>query len=310
MAAALPSPSDLLAEYRAGFISELAMKTRMLQGRDYDPKHDPRDMFLEACRAGDKDALMNTWLCEWKGGAVEWDLCEFGVWIAAANGQLDIVKFFLQCGGASGVAPLAEHAVTKGVQKGFEGACGNGHLDVVKYMLTLTGERTVQIHTESATSLPATGPFASACRKGHLAVVAHLLSLNGDRRVDINACGEKAFEAACSGGHIDVVALLLSLTGDQFVNVTNGADLGSAVPLTVAVMNDHTDIVALLLSLQGDRMMTLGPDGGSAFRFACKRGNKDIIDMFLNLNGERRITEVDPVGVECVKVMLDAGRLK
>lgn len=145
-------------------------------------------------------------------------------WLAAWNGHLEIVQFFLN--------RFEVNAPRSTVYKGstaFYVACQEGHLDIVEWLLTEGAD--INLGDNDNTS-----PLYIACQEGHLNIVTFLLE---QPNININQArntGVTPLYMACLKGHTAIVQLL---GARQDVDV-DAVGLKGHTPLLVACLSPLT----------------------------------------------------------------------
>ena len=148
-----------------------------------------------------------------------------------------------------------------------------GHLEIAKKLIcadyTIVNK---QSKREGKTALM----FASF--KGHIEIV-HLLLQNGSEPNMAGFRGETALMAASQEGYTEIVHLLLKAGADPNVLHRNGQ-----TALMFASHGGHSKVVKLLLAHHADYTVLKSVRGISydSFGYACLRGNKETVDVFLN----------------------------
>ena len=113
---------------------------------------------------------------------------------------------------------------------------------------------------------------------------------------DVNAtCSDTrtALMLACTKGNIDAINVLLNDGADPNISDCNGE-----MSLHYAVLNDCcTEILQAIISHGGD-VNKIGKDNRTVLMLACKRGNKDAINVPLNAGADPNIAATD--GYTCL----------
>ena len=148
-----------------------------------------------------------------------------------------------------------------------------GHFEIAK---TLTcADRTIV--NEQTKSLGMTA-LIFASLEGHIEIV-HLLLQKGSEPNMTGFKGETALMAASQNGNTEIVDLLLEAGADPNVFYSDGK-----TALTLASRGCHSKVVKLLLAHHADYTVSISVRGipFDSFGYACYRGNKETVDVFLN----------------------------
>ena len=148
-----------------------------------------------------------------------------------------------------------------------------GHLEIAKTLI-FTDHSIVNKQTKNQ----GTTALIFASFKGHTEIV-HLLLLNGSEPNMASFKGNTALIAASQEGYTEIVLLLLEAGADPNVSHSN-----SKTALIFASSGGHSKVVKLLLAHHADYTVFKSVRGISfdSFGFACLRGNKETVDVFLN----------------------------
>ena len=106
-----------------------------------------------------------------------------------------------------------------------------------------------------------------------------LLLENGSNPNITDNDGKSALMAASLKGYTEIVHLLLEAGADPKV------DRKGAIALMFASMNGHSEVVKLLLAHNADyrHCVSMNSIPTDSFAFACYSGNKETVDVFLNI---------------------------
>jgi len=221
-------------------------------------------------------------------------LLETAISIAAKEGHWDVVEFLLSQEGidlSAGATPVLHSAVAHGKGLLVEKLIARDDVDInclsysgrtAAVVAGAHGKLAILQALLSHTSIQLNGlalPLVEAAAEGHEEVVRWLLSRSDIDVNQIDGYGYTAVGKAANRGQEAVLEALLNHPG---VSVNAGNP-----PLCQAVLSGHTKIVKRLLSCEGIDVTAVDTSvrAGTAFSIACQRGEKEIVELLLDVPG-------------------------
>ena len=188
--------------------------------------------------------------------------------LSVVNGSVQVVNVLLQ-NGASPCIGDSEHGITPLMM-----ACYKGLLEIAKVLIKADKSTVNQTSLNGGT---AALKFASF--HGHNEIV-HLLLENGSNPNMTDNIGTSSLMAASQGGYTEIVHLLLEAGADPNLVSRSGQSA-----LTWACYSGHSEVVKLLLAHYADyrHCVSMKNIPADSFAIACCGGNKETVDVFLNV---------------------------
>ena len=186
---------------------------------------------------------------------------------SVVNWSVQVVNLLLQ-NGASPCVGNSENGFTPLMM-----ACYSGHLEISKVLIKIDKS------TVNQTDFDGTAALLFASMNGHTEIVRLLLE-NGSNPNMTDNDGKSALMAASQKGHTEAVHLLLEAGADPNMVYRTG---GTA--LMFASLHGHCKVVKLLLAYHADyrHCVSMKSIPLDSFGFACHSGNKETVDVFLNI---------------------------
>ena len=186
--------------------------------------------------------------------------------LCVSSGNLQAVNVLLQNGASPRVCDN---------ERGFTPlmlAAHLGYLEIVQALANVDHTTINQTDTTNRTAV------MYAIWEGHVEIV-HLLLQKGTQPNITSNEGETALMVASQEGYAEIVHLLLEAGADPNVIHESGH-----TALMLASISGYSEVVKLLLANQANYSHSVSRKGilFNAFRYACHRGNKETIDVFLN----------------------------
>ena len=186
---------------------------------------------------------------------------------SVVNWSVQVVNLLLQ-NGASPCIGISENGFTPLMM-----ACYKGYLEIAQVLIKADKSTVNQADFDGTAALL----IASMCR--HTEIV-HLLLENGSDPNMTDNDGRSSLMAASQEGYTETVQLLLEAGADPNINNKMG---GTA--LMFASLCGHPEVVKLLLAHHADYHLCVSMKSIplDSFAIACCSGNKETVDVFLNI---------------------------
>ena len=183
------------------------------------------------------------------------------------NWSVQVVNVLLQ----NGASPCI--AYSKDGSTPLMMACYEGHLEIAKVLIKADKSTVNQTNFDGIPALI----FASL--NGHTEIVRLLLENGSNPNMSDND-GRSSLMAASQEGYTEAVHLLLEAGADL-----NMVDRKGVTALTLASLFGQSKVVKLLLAHHADyrHCVSVNSIPLDSFGFACHSGNKEIVDIFLNV---------------------------
>ncbi|HSW76336.1 MAG TPA: ankyrin repeat domain-containing protein [Candidatus Saccharimonadales bacterium] len=216
---------------------------------------------------------------------------ETALYLAAENGYLEMVKFFLAD------PRISINLVNRVGATPLFTALYNGHLEVAKLFLA-----NPQITINNAIDTSKVTCLYLAASRGYSEIVKLLLA---NPRIDVNKAninGATPLYIAAAKGYIEVVQLLLEVPGIDI----NKAPINGATPLYIAAQNNYISIVRLFLKDQRIDVNKSTTENISPLYVAAFKGHIEIVKLFL----ADRKTEINKARVDGTTAFFMAVQLR
>ncbi|KAF5191642.1 Ankyrin repeat-containing protein itn1 [Thalictrum thalictroides] len=196
------------------------------------------------------------------------ELGETALFIAAANGYIDVVIELLKYTDKDGVS--------RKNRSGFDAlhiAASQGHQAVVQVLLQHDPGLSKTLGPSNTT------PLISAATRGHTSVVEELLWKDSGLLEISRSNGKNALHLAARQGHVNIVKALL----DKDPQLARRTDKKGQTSLHMAVKGVSAEVVKLLL--EADAAIVMLPDkfGSTALHIATRKKRVEIVNVLLCL---------------------------
>ncbi|KAJ8345475.1 hypothetical protein SKAU_G00296680 [Synaphobranchus kaupii] len=192
---------------------------------------------------------------------------------AALRGQLEVVKFLIQCDWTMGGQQPGVFSKSHAVQQALVAAASMGYAEIVSYLLDLPEkdeEEVERAQINSFDTLWGETALTAAAGRGKLDVCRLLLE-QGAAVAQPNRRGIVPLFSTVRQGHWQIVDLLLTHGAD-----VNMADKQGRTPLMMAASEGHLGTAEFLLA-QGASLPLMDKEGLTALSWACLKGHLPVV---------------------------------